>query len=232
MRHETINTEEATKPSVQLSADFHFASPVYTVDMPEFLPSVRALSEELVRKDKDAKGVNSDYPVTMTENFFDAPEVAEFSQFVGQTSWNILNEQGYAMDNMAVMFSEMWVQEHRKHSLMEQHTHRFGAQIVGFYFLEVPDPAPQAVFYDPRIAAVASGLPERDANKLTLASAAVTYTPRPGLLIFTNAWLAHSFSKNLSDAPFSFVHFNLYAAPDVAAAPVVEEQSASTVEVV
>jgi uncharacterized protein (TIGR02466 family) len=200
--------------------------------MPTFLADVKKFSSRLLRAEKTGKGVNADYPVVMTSNFFAAPEVAEFASFVGNTSWNILSEQGYAMDGMDVMFSEMWVQEHHKHSLMEQHTHRFGSQIVGFYFLDVPDPAPQAVFYDPRVAAVHAAWRERDPNKLTMASSAVTYTPKPGMFIFTNAWLAHGFSKNLSSKPFKFVHFTLYVAPSVVQPTSAEPLENTVVEVV
>lgn len=213
MRHDLIQSEEVEKV-VQLSADFHFASPVYSVEMPKFLSDVNNISQKLLDHKKETNGISEQHPVLMTDNFFDAPEIEEFRNFVGQTSWNILHEQGYAMEGMSTMFSEMWTQEHYKHSLMEQHTHRFGSQIVGFYFLKVPDPAPQAVFYDPRIAAMQGALRERNDKELTLASTAVTYDPKPGQLIFTNSWLAHSFPKNLTDDPFRFVHFNLYAAPN------------------
>lgn len=213
MRHDPIQSEEVEKV-VQLSADFYFASPVYSVEMLKFLSDVNSVSQKLLDDKKEIYGVSEQHPVLMTDNFFDVPEVTEFRNFVGQTSWNILREQGYAMEGMSTMFSEMWTQEHYKHSLMEQHTHRFGSQIVGFYFLGVPDPAPQVAFYDPRAGAIQGGLPEQDNKKLTLASPAVTYDPKPGQFIFTNSWLAHSFSKNLTNDSFRFVHFNLYVAPD------------------
>ncbi len=118
------------------------------------------------------------------------------------------------MQNMTVQFTEMWTQKHYKHSLMEQHTHRFGSQLVGFYFLEVPTPSPRALFYDPRQGAVQGSLPEADPARLSFASSVINYEPKPGLLMFTNSWLAHSFTKNTSKKPFSFVHFNLVAMPN------------------
>ena len=222
------NTNEA---AVKLNVDFQFPAPVYTVEIPKFFPAVRKLSDKLLADKKRAVGVDKNHPMLMTDNFFGEESVASFTQFVGQTAWNLLSEQGYAMDNMDVVFDEMWVQQHYKHSLMEQHTHRFGSQIVGFYFLDVPTPTPQAKFYDPRLAAMQGSLREKDPEKLTIASSVITYNPKPGLMIFTNSWLAHSFSKNLSTKPFSFVHFNLTAEPSPVQ-PIMPAPAAGAVEVI
>jgi hypothetical protein len=53
----------------------------------------------------------------------------------------------------------------------------------------------------------------------------VNFQPNPGLLIFANSWLPHSFSKHASDEPIKFVHFNLTVVPaqqNYAAAPSAE----------
>jgi uncharacterized protein (TIGR02466 family) len=197
----------------QLSAQPHFSTPIYSVHDESFLTDIKRISEASLNKAKNERGFNENFPVLMSENFFAAPEARNFSDFVGQSSWQILKEQGYAMDSMVVQFTEMWTQRHHKHSLMEQHSHRFGSQIVGFYFLEVPEEAPRALFYDPRISRLHSSLPEADPAQLTSASSIVNYEPKPGLFIFTNSWLAHSFTKNITSEPFSFVHFNLTVAP-------------------
>jgi uncharacterized protein (TIGR02466 family) len=211
MKQEHIEIPD--QPEQLMQVEIQFGAPIYSVSRPEFLQPVRGISQQLLDQARNNPDYDSENPLVMTENFFAVPDVKEFSDFVGQTSWEILRDQGYAMDAMDVVFSEMWVQEHNKHSLMEQHTHRFGSQIVGFYFLDVPDPAPMALFYDPRVAAVQGGLPEKDSSTLTLASSIISRKPKPGDFIFTNAWLAHSLSKNISDRPFRFVHFNLFAAP-------------------
>jgi hypothetical protein len=33
--------------------------------------------------------------------------------------------------------------------------------------------------------------------------------PEPGDLIFSNAWLEHSFTRNRSNLPFNFIHINI-----------------------
>ena len=159
----------------------------------------------------------------MTENYFADPRISDFCNFVGSTAWNILSEQGYAMEDKVVTFSEMWTQEHHKHSAMEQHTHP-NTQIVGFYFLEVPENSSRVVFHDPRAGKVQTNLPEQDVNMATFGSQMINFEAKEGLLIFSNAWLPHSFTRHASEKPLKFVHFNLtvQVAQQVCATPAAE----------
>jgi len=103
----------------------------------------------------------------------------------------------------------MWTQEHYKHSLMEQHVHKFGCQIVGFYFLETPKNCSKLLVHDPRPAKTVLALDEINTENTTEASDIVNITPEPGLLVFTNGWLPHSFSRHDNSKPIKFVHFNI-----------------------
>jgi len=193
----------------QLQVAYHFPCPIYLIERPDFLDAVNAVSEEALEVAKKAQALNEIYPVHMTANYFGDPRVAGFSEFVGATAWNILNEQGYAMQDKAVQFTEMWTQEHHKHSAMDAHVHGFGSQIVGFYFLETPDDCSKVVFHDPRAAKVQIDLPEQNMSAATPASKMINFTPKPGMMIFANSWLMHSFTRHAADLPIKFVHFNL-----------------------
>jgi len=194
--------------NTQLQVEMHFPCPIYLIERPDFLEVVNTVSEESLALHKDRK-VNEIYPVIMSGNYFADTRLNKFSEFVGLTAWNILNEQGYAMQDKVVTFTEMWTQEHHKHSAMEQHTHGYGSQIVGFYFLEVPENSSRVVFHDSRMGKSLIDLPETDVNQATIASKMINFEPKPGLMIFANAWLAHSFTRHASDKPIKFVHFNL-----------------------
>ena len=199
--------------NTQLQVAHHFPCPIYLIERPDFLETVNVVSEEALeirRKDVD---LNEIYPVYMTDNFFGDPRMADFIQFVGATAWNILKEQGYDMQGKAVQFMEMWTQEHHKHSAMDAHVHGYGSQIVGFYFLETPENGSNVVFHDPRAAKVQIELPEQDMGMATPASKAVNFTPKPGMMIFANSWLAHSFTRHAAEQPIKFVHFNLTVIP-------------------
>jgi len=193
----------------QLASWTYFPSIIYTVEKPEFLKTVKEVSEERLKIQKAQKKLDPIFPVIMTDNLFTDERMADFSTYVGSTSWNILQTQGYAMDNLATVFESMWTQEHHKHSLMEQHVHGFGAQLIGFYFLEVPEKSSQVIFHDPRAGKVQSNLIETNMAMATPASNAIHFNPKPGLLMFANSWLPHSFGRHAANKPMKFVHFNI-----------------------
>jgi len=208
--------------NTQLQVAYHFPCPIYLIDRPDFIEAVNTVSEEALEVKRKERDLNEIYPVYMTGNYYGDPRMAKFSEFIGATAWNILNEQGYAMQDKAVSFTEMWTQEHHKHSAMDAHVHGFGSQIVGFYFLETPEDCSRLVFHDPRAAKVQIDLPEQDINMVTPASKMINFTPKPGMMIFANSWLAHSFTRHVSDLPIKFVHFNLTVIPAPQTAPAAE----------
>jgi uncharacterized protein (TIGR02466 family) len=195
--------------NTQLQVAYHFPCPIYIVERPDFLEVVQTVSEEALERQRKSHSLDDIYPIYQSENYFADPRVDGFTEFVGSTAWNILAEQGYAMQNMGIQFTEMWTQEHHKHSAMDPHVHGYGSQIVGFYFLEAPEDCSRVVFHDPRAAKVQIDLPEQDVNMATPASKMINFTPKPGMLIFANSWLMHSFTRHAADTPIKFVHFNL-----------------------
>jgi len=199
-------------PNTQLEVAYHFPCPIYLIERPDFLDAVKAVSEESLEASRKERDLDELYPVVMSGNYYADTRVTDFANFVGATAWNILQEQGYAMEDKVVQFTEMWTQEHHKHSSMEQHVHGFGVQIVGFYFLEVPENSSRVVFHDPRAGKVQNDLPEQEMANATPASRMVNFEAKEGRLIFSNSWLPHSFTRHASDKPIKFVHFNLTVA--------------------
>jgi len=199
--------------NTQLQVAHHFPCPIYLIERPDFLEAVKQVSEEGLAEQRKTHELNEIYPVVMSGNFYADPRLEKFTEFVGATAWNILNEQGYAMQDKAVQFTEMWTQEHHKHSAMDAHVHGYGSQIVGFYFLEVPENSSRVVFHDPRSGKVQIDLPEQDVNMATPASKMINFEPKPGMMIFANSWLMHSFTRHAAELPIKFVHFNLIVVP-------------------
>jgi uncharacterized protein (TIGR02466 family) len=207
--------------NTQIQVADYFPCPIYLIDRPDFLETVNEVSEEALEVQRKERDLDEIYPVYMTDNYFGDPRMADFTEFIGLTAWNILNEQGYAMQDKAVSFTEMWTQEHYKHSAMNAHVHGYGSQITGFYFLETPEDCSHVVFHDPRSGKVQIDLPEQDVSMATLASKMINFTPKPGMMIFFNSWLSHSFTRHAADKPIKFVHFNLtvIAQPQACAVP-------------
>ena len=194
----------------QINAEYFFSSPVYMIENLDFLEAVTEVSEEELAKVKTERDLNDIYPVYMSGNYYDDQRISDFANYVGTTAWNILNDQGYDMQNFLLRYSEMWSQEHYRHSSMEQHVHS-NSHIVGFYFLETPENCSRLVVHDTRAGKMMSDLPQKDMNLATHASQMINFAPRPGLLIFVPGWLPHSFTRHADDKPIKFVHFNLFA---------------------
>ena len=189
----------------------YFPSSVYIIKKPEYLEAAKEVVKSNVKSlKKMGMQANPLCELYQTANFADDPRMADFSNFVGSTGWNILQSQGYQMADKNTFFESMWCQEHHKLSSMEQHVHpNNGAQLVGFYFIDTPKDCPRAIIYDPRPGKVQISMDETNREEVTNASNMINFIPEPGMLIFTNAWLPHSFTRNGSSKSFRFIHFNI-----------------------
>jgi uncharacterized protein (TIGR02466 family) len=193
----------------QIEAIPLFTCPVFMMDKPEYLDVTRKISKKFISKRKKESDLNPNYPVYMTESINYDPEMLEFANFVAQVSWDILNSQGYAMNMFGTYFTEMWTQEHHQNSTMEKHIHGNGSVLSGFYFLNVPKNSSKVIFHEPKDSKVITNLPEKDMSQGTHASCMINFEPKEGQLMITNSWLPHSFTKNESKKPISFIHFNV-----------------------
>jgi uncharacterized protein (TIGR02466 family) len=193
--------------------DSIFVSDVYYVDAPTHLKLAKKLAKEYLSN--SSHEIDKIYPVKMSDNFAHDERIKPLKLYILNSILVALNQQGYDLRNGTVHMLDMWCQEHHTYSGMDYHVHG-GAIMSGFYFLDCPDESSRLLFHDPRSSKVFSGLPELDQNNLTSASSIVNYIPKPGMLVFANSWLPHSITRNRSDDPFRFIHFNVsvtYAAP-------------------
>lgn len=199
--------------AASLDVDHFFASPVYSISRPDFLKSVNKVSEESLNQSKEINQVNELWPNLMSGDFSQDERIKEFSNWILATCWNVLVSQGYAMDNYEIGFTSMWTQEHGQNSDMPEHVHSDYSQLVAFYFLEVPENGSALVIHDPRPGKVQIDLRPNKIEDITHASRQVFIRPNAGDLIVTNAYLAHSFTRNMNEKPTKFVHINVAAWP-------------------
>jgi hypothetical protein len=225
-------TKKTVEPAAQLQVDYLFPTPVYYVMKTEYLDTARTVADEYIKKAAEANPIIDEiYPVQMTDSFYDDPRIKDLSDYILNVAWDVLNEQGYNMTNLRTFYNEFWCQDHQKHSAMEQHAHGYGAQIVGFYFLDCPANCSKVLFHDPKIAKVQINLPETDMSKATTASNIINYEAKPGQLMLTNAWLAHSFTRSAAAESMRFIHFTItpYPAPQVNINPVATADAAEII---
>lgn len=184
-----------------------FPTLIYRSMQPVYFERVQNVA--LASLSQNPNGIHDVYPVKMTEDLSQDPSIQDFCRFVATSALKILAEQGYDVTHKAAYFESMWCQEHHKHSMMEQHVHTGDIQLVGFYFLDTPQDCSVATFHDPRAGKVQVGRPEANMSEVTYASNAFHMKPEAGLLVLTNSWLPHSFTRQQSDKPFRFIHFNI-----------------------
>jgi hypothetical protein len=192
-----------------LDTSLNFSSAIYSISEEGFLPSVTTVFDEAIAHQKTVSKMDELYPSVMTGNLFADPRIEDFSSYIAHTAWNILNSQGYQMNDKEVFFHSMWGQEHHKYSSMDEHIHNNGVAIVGFYFIDCPENSPHLIISDPRIGKVQTDFPEADINTISLATSKISFTPENGKLFFTNAWLPHAFTRHNNEKPIKFIHFNL-----------------------
>jgi hypothetical protein len=189
--------------------DNHFSSSVYRVHKPEFLDIVRPVFNDFLEISKREQDPNPVYPGIMTGLISEDERATPFVQYVSNISWDVLDRQGYDMSNFYTNAMEMWGQHHPYRSSMENHIHGSSTQLVGFYFLDTPSESSSLSIHDPRAVKVYASLPVKESNKCLSSYNIITYSPEPGDLIFTNSWLAHSFTRNVSQTPYNFIHINV-----------------------
>jgi len=140
------------------------------------------------------------------------PGLKELESYIGATSWNLLDEWGYNMDQYTMFFTEFWVQEFAKAGGGHHDTHvHWDNHISGFYFLKCSDKTSFPVFHDPRHGAMMTKLPQKDGSKISVMSDQLHYRPKPGTLIFFPAYVPHQFAVDDGVDDFRFIHFNLQA---------------------
>ena len=206
--------KKVSEPMVAPLEEFHyFVTPIYIIKQPQFLDVVKTIALDSIKQVHGKAKPDKIHPLLMSGNMLEDTRIEEFANFIGETAWNILASQGYAMDQFNTTFTEMWCQEHYQTSSMDYHAHAGGNFLVGFYFLDTPEGCSPVVIHDPRPGRVMLDLPQTNPRQATLASTAINFIPEPGMLMFAPAWLAHSFNRNTSKAPFRFVHFNLAVQP-------------------
>lgn len=142
------------------------------------------------------------------------PKLKDFEEFVGQTSYNILDSQGFNMSKHRVDFTEMWVQEFGAKGGGHQRNHVHHAHISGFYFLKCNENTSHPVFHDPRPGKIMTDLLMKDSYKINYGSSQVHYKSNPGDFMFFNSYMPHAYVHHKGKDKFRFIHFNLQAVLD------------------
>lgn len=200
--------------NVEIEQNFYFSCGVYLYKDKKYIKNLLKVSNDVFNSmGKEITQIEDVYPIRQSINFNSNPEIEDFRSFLGHSSWGILDSQGYEMSAYDMTITELWCQEHHKYSGHDKHIHGNQGQICGFYFLECEKDSILALIHDPRDVKVYTDLPQKKIDDVTYASSTINFSPEPGLFIFMNTWMPHSFTRNKSDKPVKFIHFNIGVVP-------------------
>ena len=84
-------------PQDRLEKMYYFPSPIYKINNKSFIDIVLKVSEEMIveQRNKGLEGEAALYPHYMSGNLNGDPRVLDFGNYVAQTAWNLLQDQGY-----------------------------------------------------------------------------------------------------------------------------------------
>ena len=217
--------DQASYPQKLILEDY-FKCPIWWGDAPEFVKDLNKTSDKYIEESKknlketiDKRNKKFGDKGDMGNVFHSTtligdPAFSEIQNYIGATSYNLLNEMGFDLSNFEVFTTELWVQEFAKkggghHTL---HTH-WNGHISGFYFLKASEKTSMPLFEDPRAGNVMNLLPEKDKTKITYATSQVHYKVKPGRIIFFPSYMPHQYIVDMGYEPFRFIHFNCQAIP-------------------
>tara|TARA_R110000823_G_scaffold3038_1_gene12069 strand:- start:425 stop:1063 length:639 start_codon:yes stop_codon:yes gene_type:complete len=139
----------------------------------------------------------------------------DFTNYVGQKSWEYLDDQGFDMKEYTTMFTELWVQEFAKKGGGHHSAHvHWNQHVSGFYFLKASDKTSFPIFHEPRTGARATKLKLKpEIKNIVNGTELVHFRPQPGTLIIFPGYLEHEFAVDHGIEPFRFIHWNIQAVP-------------------
>jgi uncharacterized protein (TIGR02466 family) len=196
-----------------------FSSNVYYFEDTTFLKNLDSICEPYINKAIEQNKINfigdSDIGlVHHSETLINDNNFLNFSKFIIDKSYFILDEQGYDLRDYTLFISELWVQQFAKFGGGQHESHiHWNGHISGFYFLKCSENTSYPIFHDPRPGKLMNQLPQKDKNNFTDASDLIHFKPKPGTFLFFNSYLNHQFAFDLGKEPFRFIHFNIRAFP-------------------
>tara|TARA_R100001377_G_scaffold73189_1_gene49097 strand:+ start:1838 stop:2470 length:633 start_codon:yes stop_codon:yes gene_type:complete len=198
----------------------YFKTPIWSEQKPEFLKSLTKATDKYIKasriRDKKIIKATTDFgyshhstPLTQDNNFLD------FRNYIGQKSWEFLDQHGYDMKEYQTMFSELWVQEFSKNGGGHHSAHiHWNQHVSGFYFLKANENTSYPIFHEPRTGARATKLKMKpNITKIVNGTELVHFKPQPGTLLIFPGYLEHEFSVDHGKKPFRFIHWNIQAIP-------------------
>jgi len=202
----------------------YFETPIYRIRKPEWVKKYNSLSnkyikeaiklnkERILKNKKLNKSLTDEGLVHHSTSLINDNTFSELKDFIGYASVQILEDQGYNLQDHTLFFHEMWVQEFAKKGYGNHSAHEHpNTHVSGFYFLKCSEKTSKPIFYDPRYGHKMLKLPLINDVDVFSGVEKLAYNIKPGDLFLFPSYLSHEFSLDYGIDPFRFIHFTLQA---------------------
>jgi uncharacterized protein (TIGR02466 family) len=209
----------------KLILNTYFSSPIYYIEIPEWVDKTNKICDKYIkdvkknntieikeREKKLGKKIGDHGMSHHSSSLINDSNLKELQDYIGTTSWNILDNMGYNLTDYELFWTEFWVQEfgEKGGGHHEGHVH-YDNHISGFYFLKCSDKTSIPIFHDPRPGKLMTQLPLKNESDITLGTEKIHYKPKPGTMIFFPSYIEHQYLVDNGIESFRFIHFNLQA---------------------
>ena len=197
----------------------YFKTQLWTEQKPEFVKSLNKYSnkhiKEAKKKNKEHIKKYGDFGIAHhSTSLLNDNNFLDFRNYIGQKSWEYLDQQGYDMSQYSVMLNEMWVQEFAKKGGGHHSAHiHWNQHVSGFYFLKCSNKTSYPIFHEPRTGARATKLKMKSFDVIFNGTELVNFRPQPGTVLIFPGYLEHEFAVDHGIEPFRFIHWNKQAVP-------------------
>jgi len=198
----------------------YFWTSVWVEHRPEYVKSLNKASnkpiKEAIQKNKAYIKKYGDFGTTHhSATLLGDNNFLDFRKYIGQKSWEFLDQMGYDMSLYTTIFSELWVQEFSKKGGGHHSAHiHHNQHVSGFYFLKCSDKTSYPIFHDPKTGARTTKLAMKPSvNNILAGTDIIHIKPTPGTLIIFPGYLEHEYAVDHGKEPFRFIHWNIQAVP-------------------
>jgi len=198
----------------------YFWTSVWVEHRPEYVKSLNKASnkpiKEAIQKNKAYIKKYGDFGTTHhSATLLGDNNFLDFRNYIGQKSWEFLDQMGYDMSLYTTIFSELWVQEFSKKGGGHHSAHiHHNQHVSGFYFLKCSDKTSYPIFHDPKTGARTTKLAMKPSvNNILAGTDIIHIKPTPGTLIIFPGYLEHEYAVDHGKEPFRFIHWNIQAVP-------------------
>lgn len=180
----------------------YFPSRVYRDERPDLVDRVLPICDQHLNNVR-----NSNFSFCQTNHMGQETSLRQLSDYLLLSSGNILREQGYMVEKYDFYISHLSAQEVGKNGYTERGSHK-NSQISGWFFIQVPSPAPSVVYHDTRINKNMIELDYNQQQDILFASTSIHFSNiKTGTVLLNNSWMIHQLIGGDCDAPTKCIHF-------------------------